>query len=258
MPSSDHMRSAAELIRSNARPQIRRRVRSLIQLFGYDVRAIDDYPNKRPIDFIRSRKIDVVVDVGANTGQYGQKLRDAGYRGWIVSLEPVRESFEALKSRASNDPHWMTLPFALGREHGQAMINVSEAAVFSSLRPQTPAAIAFNPEARVVRREAIETMRLDELLPTLPPGHRFLKIDTQGYEQEILGGGIKCLSEFIGIQMELPIKHLYEEVWRFDEALSYMVERGFELSNMIPVNYDPQDTVSLLEIDCIFRRRAIP
>lgn len=60
------------------------------------------------------------------------------------------------------------------------------------------------------------------------------------------------------IQMELPIKHLYKEVWRFDESLSYMVERGFEISNMIPVNYDPQDPVSLLEIDCIFRRAATP
>ncbi len=252
------MRSVMELIWPNASPEIRRRVRGLVQVFGYDIRAIDDYPTKRPIDFIRSRKIDVVVDVGANAGQYAGKLREAGYRGWIVSLEPVRETFEVLKSRASGDPHWITLPFALGLEHGEAIINVSEASVFSSLRQQAATAVAFNPEARVVRSEVIQTTRLDQLLPTLPQGRCFLKIDTQGFEQEVLEGGANCLSEFLGIQMELPIKHLYKEVWRFDESLSYMVERGFEISNMIPVNYDPQDPVSLFEIDCIFRRAATP
>ena len=256
--SAGAQRSIMELIWPNAKPGVRRRVRTVVRLFGYDIRAIDDYTNKRPIDFIRSRQIDVLVDVGANVGQYAQKLRDGGYRGWIVSLEPVKDTFEVLKSRASGDHQWITLPYALGRQRGQATINVSEASVFSSLRQQAAAAVAFNPEARVVRREAIQTMRLDELLPTLPKGRLFLKVDTQGYEQEVLEGGADCLSEFLGIQMELPITHLYENVWRFDQALSYMIERGFEISNLIPVNYDPQDPVSLLEIDCIFRRGATP
>lgn len=238
----------------NVMPKIRRRVRGLLQAFGYDIRAIDTYATKRPIDFIRSRQIDVVVDVGANTGQYGGKLREAGYRGWLISLEPVRATFELLKSRASRDPQWITLPSALGREAGNATINISEASVFSSLREQAAAATAFNQEARVIRQETIEITRLDDLFPTLPPGRRFLKIDTQGYEQDVLAGARDCLAEFLGVQMELPIKHLYQDVWRLDEAVSFMSSRGFEISNIIPVSFDNNDPTSLLEVDCIFRR----
>jgi FkbM family methyltransferase len=241
-------------MKSGVMLQLRQHVRGLVQAFGYDIRAIDAYERKRPIDFIRSRQIDVVVDVGANTGQYGGKLRDAGYRGWIVSLEPVRATFELLKSRASSDPRWMTWPTALGRDAGKATINISEATVFSSVREQAAAATAFNPEARVVRRETIDVIRLDELFLTLPAGRRFLKIDTQGYEQEVLEGGRNCLAEFVGVQMELPIKHLYQNVWTFHDAIAFMNSNGFEISNIIPVNYAHDDPTSLLEVDCIFRR----
>ena len=83
----------------------------------------------------------------------------------------------------------------------------------------------------------------------------FLKIDTQGYERQVLLGAPECLLNVLGVQMELPIMHLYEGAWKFHEAVAYMSDRGFEISNIVPVNYDQTDTVSLVEVDCIFRRR---
>jgi FkbM family methyltransferase len=227
----------------------------LVRSMGYEIRRSESHLYKRPIDFIRSRNIDVVVDVGANVGQYGERLRHAGYSGWIVSAEPVRQSYEALKARAAADPGWKVLNLAFGQESGRAVINVSEASVLSSLQAQTSAAAEFNPEFKVTGRETVQVARLDEIFHDLPKGRRFLKVDTQGYEQQVLEGSAGCISEFLGVQLELPIIHLYEEVWRFHEAVSYMERRGFEISNIIPVNYDHGDTVSLVEVDCIFRRR---
>jgi hypothetical protein len=49
---------------------------------------------------------------------------------------------------------------------------------------------------------------------------------------------------------------LYQGTWRLHEAVAYMSERGFEISNILPVNYDSSDTVSLVEVDCVFCRRS--
>src|SRR5262249_33665755 len=131
-------------------------VKSLVHAFGYDIRRLDSYFYKRPIDFIRSRDIDLVVDVGANIGQYAESLRKDGYAGWIVSAEPVGAVHEALAERAAGDRRWKTLNVAFGERDGQAEINVSKASVFSSIRRQLPAATAFMAEARVVRCEPIK------------------------------------------------------------------------------------------------------
>ena len=146
---------------------------------------------------------------------------------------------------------------ALGEREGTAEINVSEMSVFSSILSQTPAATAFHSQTRVTRSETIRVARLDDVVAELSPSKAaFLKIDTQGYERQVLLGASKCLSDFVGVQMELPITHFYEGTWRLPEAIAFMSERGFEISNIMPVNYDPSDNVSLVEVDCIFRRES--
>jgi FkbM family methyltransferase len=239
---------------------IRHAARSLALNLGYDVRrkGSNFYDNlyKRPIDFLRSRNVDLVIDVGANVGQYAASLRKATYAGWIVSFEPVAAAYEELAALASKDPRWRTFNMALGDNEGLAKVNVSHSAVFSSILPQLPAATTFDSEAQVVRSEEIRIARLDDIFAELPTSRAaFLKIDTQGYERQVLLGASKCLSSFLGVQMELPIIHLYEGTWKFHEGVIYMSDLGFEISNIMPTNYDPTDSVSLVEVDCIFRRR---
>jgi FkbM family methyltransferase len=234
---------------------VRERLKAVTRSIGLEIRRIDSHFQKRPIDFIRSRAIDVVVDVGANTGQYAARLREDGYAGWIVSAEPVSAAFQAVSACAGGDSRWKTMNLAFGEKDGSAEINVSEASVLSSFQRQLPAALAFNSEARVVGCETVRMMRLDDVFPELPRGRAFLKIDTQGYERQVLAGASECLSQFLGVQMEIPIVHLYHGTWNFHEAVAYMYERAFEISNIIPVNYDHADAVSLLEVDCIFRAR---
>lgn len=229
--------------------------RSFARSLGYEIRRTGSHGFKRPIDFIRSRNVDLVVDVGANVGQYGANLRREGYAGWIVSFEPTTAAYKTLATNASRDERWKILNMALGEVGGTAEINVSEASVFSSILPQRPAATAFSSQAAVVSVESIRLARLDDVFAELPENKSpFLKIDTQGYERQVLSGATNCLSHFVGIQMELPIIPLYEGTWKFHEAVAHMDQRGFEVSNIVPVNYDQTDTASLVEVDCIFYR----
>ena len=61
-------------------------------------------------------EVDCVIDVGANRGQYHDQLRDAvGYRGRIVSVEPMSALATGLETRANReDPLWEIHACALG------------------------------------------------------------------------------------------------------------------------------------------------
>jgi FkbM family methyltransferase len=206
------------------------------------------------MDYMNSREIDVVLDVGANVGQFGTGLRDKGYRGRIISFEPVQSVFQTLAATAQADSDWDVHNFALGVAPAHATINVAELSVFSSLLPATGAAAAFDDTAVATHPETIEVRTLNECVSDLS-GNILLKIDTQGYEKQVLEGGRQVLSRLKGVLMELPIIHLYEGTWRFYEAVAYMAESNFVPAQIHPVNFHSKDDVSLVEVDCLFRPR---
>jgi FkbM family methyltransferase len=206
------------------------------------------------IEFLEVRGIDVVFDVGANDGCFGLWLRELGYRGHIVSFEPIHAVYDVLKARADQDGNWETHPVALGEEAGKAVINVSELSVYSSLLPLRDAAMAFDPGAAATRTEEIAVATLDQFAPEYASKSCFLKSDTQGYDREVLLGAKDTLPTLLGVQLELPILQFYSGVWGIDAAIRFMSDHGFVIAQVHPVNYHPADPVSWVEADCLFRR----
>jgi FkbM family methyltransferase len=231
---------------------IARRLQRTIHRAGVDIRPTRQ--NRDVVDFLENRQIDTVLDVGANTGQFAASLRSLGYKNRIISFEPIKSVFETLVRRAGKDGRWGAHNFALGATSGEAVINVSDYSVFSSMLPTTSAVTEFSASAAVTHKETIEVRTLDETVAEMS-GRIFLKIDTQGYERQVLEGGRNVLSRFKGILMELPIVQFYEGNWQFHEAVEFMASVGFIPAQIHPVNYHSKDTVSLVEVDCLFRPR---
>lgn len=204
--------------------------------------------------FINDRDIEVVLDVGANVGQFGASLRAQGYRGKIVSFEPVSTVYASLAAATATDPDWDINNFALGLATARAMINVSVSSEFSSILPSTAAAMRYTDKAAVTRSELIEVRQLDNVCPKAL-GNTLLKIDTQGYEQQVLEGARTLLPTLKGVFMELPIVHLYQGTWLFHEAIEFMADAGFVLAQIHPVNFHSTDRELLIEVDCLFRPR---
>ncbi len=227
-------------------------IRRTLNWCGYDIRRLRFHRDL--MDFIRDREITVVLDVGANVGQFGASLRALGYRGKIISYEPLSSVFGILAKTAATDGNWEVNHFALGARNERKSINVAAASEFSSLLPFSEAAIRHDDNAAAVSSETIEVRTLDDACPHLP-GKALLKIDTQGFERQVLDGGRSVLPMMKGVQMELPIVHLYEGTWRFHEALEYMADAGFVPAQIHPVNYHSADSLSLIEVDCLFRPR---
>jgi FkbM family methyltransferase len=225
-------------------------VRRALRRRGVDVRRAT--PNV--MDFIEDREIDVVFDVGANVGQFGLSLRNKGYRGKIVSFEPLEYEFKRLAMVAKADSNWDAYNLALGAASGDTTINVSDNSVFSSIQTLKIAATEFDRRAVVKRAETIKMRTLDEMFPQ-PSGRVLLKIDTQGFEKQVLEGGRQMVLQVKGILLELPIIRIYEGTWQFHEATEFMASIGFIPAQIEPVNYHSKDKVSLVEVDCLFRPR---
>ena len=234
---------------------MKRSIRQTLRRFGLDIHRVG--PGRSPdlADFLFARRVDVVLDVGANLGQFALGLRDRGYRGKIVSFEPIDSVFRELKAVAERDGNWQTHNFALGAVPGRAVLNVSRRSEFSSILEQSPAALRFDATAAVQRQEEVTVACLDDLFAPFRDQIVFLKIDTQGYERPILEGAREVLSQVVGVQLELPLVHLYKETWSLTDALIYMEDAGFVLAQLVPVNCLRDDPVSAIEIDGVFRRR---
>jgi FkbM family methyltransferase len=204
------------------------------------------------IDFIEDRQIDLVIDVGANIGQFGESLRDGGYQGRIVSFEPIESAFQTLAKKAAADSKWEVHHCGLGAAAGTASLHVSELSVFSSILDMTSAAGFHDSRMAVDHTEEISIQTLDEVAAKLT-GQILLKIDTQGYERQVIEGGRQTIPRLLGILLELPIIHVYDGEWSFHEALKFMAGMGFVPAQIQPVGYHGTDKVSAVEFDCLFR-----
>ena len=207
------------------------------------------------VDFIEDREIDVVIDVGANTGQFGRSLRAGGYRGRIVSFEPIASAFQVLSKAAAEDGNWEVHECGLGAASGTARLNVSELSVSSSILDSTSIASLHDRRVAVDHIEEISIRTLDEVAAGIF-GKILLKVDTQGYERQVIEGGRQTVARVSGVLLELPIIHVYEGVWQFHEAIKFMDEAGFVPAQILPVGYHSVDNVSAVEFDCLFRPRS--
>jgi FkbM family methyltransferase len=200
--------------------------------------------------------IDCVLDVGANRGQYGDTLRDLGYKGWIVSFEPVRACFQDLLKRAAARPPWRAFRYALGSENRQTDINVYEVDTGNSFL--IPNLQETHPNHRVVGSENVEVRRLDsvfdECLVGIPWPRLYLKIDTQGFDLEVLKGADGVIANFLGAQTETCFIPIYSGMPRYKESLQEFESRGFSVVDFVPVSRAAGGLL-MSEMDCIFARR---
>jgi FkbM family methyltransferase len=216
-------------------------------------RRIDLVKSPHLGDFLTSRNCDLVIDVGANAGQFGQRVRELGYAGRMVSFEPVESTYRQLAAQADAD--WQVFHVGLGAAAGEATINVSLDSVFSSLKPLADDTERLFSIARTVRTETVRIERLDDVLRDIPAARPFLKIDVQGFEQEVLAGAPDTLARAIGLMIEIPVTRLYEGNWDFVSAMRFFDEAGFEPAQIRPVSMHPDDPVAAVEFDFLFRRK---
>ncbi len=232
-------------------------LRRIARSAGYDIRRY--LPTNSPDAQIKSVLdrfgIDLVLDVGANMGQYGRLLRDIGYRGSITSFEPLRAAHAALTLASAQDRAWSVAPrTAIGREDGEIVINVAANSASSSVLPMLQAHLTAAPESVYAGTESVPLQRLDSAVPNLShTAALYLKIDTQGYEMAVLDGAGSVLDQAAAVQIEMSLTPLYDGGATFEAIMARMHGAGLTLWALWPGFNDPASG-RLLQIDAIFAR----
>jgi FkbM family methyltransferase len=243
---------------------IKRIIKSILRnMFGVEVRWTRHIPPSaahiaamRIVSSLRKFEIDLVLDVGANKGQFASEIRHCGYAGRIVSIEPLSRAHRELMQSSTGDPMWEVYPrCALGERSGEVEINIAGNSESSSILPMLESHRSAAPESAYEGKEIVPIKTLDAVAGQYLKDARapFLKIDTQGFEWQVLDGARDILPHIKGILVELSLVPLYEgqHLWR--EVIDRLETEGFSLWVFKPVFSDGASGRTL-QVDGIFFR----
>jgi FkbM family methyltransferase len=231
--------------------------------FGYDIVPLREM---RERDFalhlrelLSKLRVDCVLDVGANVGQYHDFLRHRVlYDGPIVSFEPVSRHVELLRERSRDDRNWHIEGYALGSQDGAMPINVMASDQFSSFLEPDNAKVHDYAKLNVpCSTETVTVRTLDVVLPVLQErlgfDRPYLKLDTQGFDIEVLRGGGDSLSAVRALQTEASVIGIYKGMPGYMDTIRYLDGCGFDITGLYAVSRD--SSLRLVEFDCVMINR---
>jgi FkbM family methyltransferase len=241
---------------------IKRAIRRTTGLFGFQI-VNNDTAGKSLLRFhlpkiFALNRIDAVIDVGANRGQYIDFLRhDVDYRGPIFAFEPIPDNVAVLRERFAGDKSIRIFPYALGNTCGVVRMNQMVDSVFSSiLQPSHEAVDRFTEQNAVTQALDVEMKTLDTLRRSgelaIEGRSVYLKLDTQGYDLEVLKGAGEMLDLVKALQTEASFLHIYEGMPGFLDSFTTLRGLGYRACGLFPVCFDRD--FHLIEADCVFSR----
>ena len=238
---------------------VKHELRKLLWKTGLDVIPFDPgfNPLARRKRFLEYYEIDVVLDVGANTGQYAIELRkDLGYTGKIISFEPMTSAFEVLKGKAAQDSQWLARNHALGDQDGQDEINISGNSYSSSLLNILPKHTDVEPSSGYVGTEKIKINKLDSIFSSLgiTQDRSYLKIDTQGFESKVIAGAGQALDSIYVIQLEMALVPLYQGELLFPQMYQLLADKGYQMISIDP-GFSDSNSGQVLQVEGVFCRK---
>ena len=212
-------------------------------------------PIKRYSRIINNFNIDIVFDVGANDGEFGSIVLDEGFKGTMISFEPVSIAHEKLKLKAKNYKNWIVHQrVALGNETGTTTINIAgNNAASSSILEMGSTHIKSAPYSQYISSEEVNIIKLDSIFNDyVAPGNEVMvKIDVQGYEEHVLLGASNILNKVRVIKLECSLKSLYDGDKTYDFYFDWLIDKGYRLFDVDPGHIDG-NTGQLLQFDAIF------
>ena len=235
-------------------------LRRLLRKTGFDLRRYHPSSSHHCAMhlLLNSLKIDLVFDVGANTGQTGEELLGSGFLGRVVSFEPLAAAHSELARKAASQSRWTIHPrAAVGAAPGEVTIHVAANSISSSVLPMLQAHVDAAAGSQTVGTEVVAVIRLDDVSAGYLRGAKavLLKVDTQGFEWDVLDGAVETLGKVAAVQLELSLLPLYggQRLWR--DYVDRMEGLGFQLYFVYPAFTD-QHTGQTMQWDAMFVRTS--
>lgn len=230
-------------------------VRAFLESKGYKVDLVRPELEFGHIQasFLRKHGVTQVIDVGANCGQYSQEIRDHGFQGTIYAFEPLSSAFTHLAQRAKGDDQWVAVQAAVGDQEGTATINIASNSESSSLLPMHENHVRAAEYSRYVGTEEVKVVTLDGFLAgkIKPEDRVFLKIDAQGFTNQVLAGAATIMPNVVGLFLELSCVQLYEGEPLAGEVIRRFEELGFRIW-FVQNEFRDLKTQQMMQINALF------
>lgn len=195
------------------------RVRRLLDYFGFEVSK-----TRRGIfsSLFLDAKVDHIIDVGANRGQFLSSMRAAGYSGPATAFEPLIELHEHIRA-AGNVEVYATAIGASRTSIEMTVYSDSDFSSFYSINSRYTRDYRNAPTAKELRR--VEVLPLDDF--SIAASSALLKIDTQGADANVLRGATETLKKVKVIQLKLPFLQIYDGGCSAGELFELTQRAGF-------------------------------
>jgi FkbM family methyltransferase len=220
---------------------------------GVDVKMTDEEVLMKQLSY---NNIDLIFDIGANTGQFSNMIFKLGYKGKIVSFEPLSSAHAMLRKRSDKIRNWeIAERCAIGDEDGEIEINISKNSISSSILKILNEHVSAAPDSEYIGSEKVKVYKLDTIAKkyTKDAKNIFIKIDTQGFEEKILNGAAVFIKKARGLLVETSLVPLYEGQALFPQIFERVTKLGFELHGVQPA-FINKETGRMLQIDAVFFR----
>jgi FkbM family methyltransferase len=199
--------------------------------------------------------LDLIVDIGANRGQFSLLARHCNPTAKIISFEPLPSPAETYRSVFAGDERVNLFQSAIGPEQGNVLIHISARDDSSSLLPisdlqaQTFSGTVEVGTTSVAVAPLTMFLAADDIV-----SQSLLKIDVQGYEYNALQGCQALLNRFTYIFCECSFVELYSGQHLAPAVISWLASRGFLIKGMYNAYYNSDGLA--IQADFLFERQS--
>ncbi len=242
---------------------MKRFLRSILWKFNYDIiklkpkyrhGALNKDELFKEFKWLQSQDFKTIIDVGANEGQFSEKMRLLFPLAQLIIFEPLPTAFDTLSKNFENDEKATLFKKGCGAEKGSFIIYQNESSASSSLLPMTNEHTSNFKEAVDTTQVQIEIDTLDNLLQNRKLEHPvLLKMDVQGFEDQVIAGASQTLEQSHMVISELSFFELYKGQPLFSKIYELLINKGFAYCGSLEQLHSPENN-KILQQDGIFIR----
>lgn len=155
-------------------------------------------------------KKDVLIDVGANVGEYSELLKSHFPQSRVISIEPNPHTYELLIKKSGIEPY----NYAIAEAEGELVFYTASEDKQSS---QASFSVESIPNYQTAYKITVNAIRLDDLLESCAVDEiGLLKIDTEGHDLSVLKSCKSRIGKIKFIQFEFNEKYVYTRTFLKD------------------------------------------
>lgn len=233
--------------------RVKRALKRMLALCGYEVYRTPGLKLRRrvcignnllsDVKLILGRGLHCMIDGGAHFGETALTFADEFPNALIFSFEPTSEAFEELRRNTHDYPHIKLINACLGEKNGTAILHVNNDSQTNSLLETAKESSRWVPAEVTMEKTTAEVpvYALDDFVPErINRPVDLLKLDVQGYEQNVLQGASSLLGRaaFPLIYLEICYVPQYRDQTSLPDLYSLLYGYGYRLVSTYPSEFD--------------------